>query len=379
MVKRITIFFAILITIIATSVGSFILGYRYHLTGRVLFIDKNIALPTLVDEAIHDIQENYYKPINENKLRRGAVEGVVNALNDPYSQYLDLKDFSGFKKHMTGTYSGVGLNIEGKNKRIIIVNVFENTPASRAGLKGGYEILKVEKTDVSKITVDQASQKIRGKAGTKVHIKIKGDGKIKTYTLIRENIDFPNIVDRVEKNKIGYVRLYSFTDDVGSKIAKRVENLKKKGIKALIFDLRGNPGGELLEAINITSLFLKKGTVLKTVDRKKTEQTYNATGDYRFDGPMVILVDDGSASASEIVAGALKDHKRAVIMGTKTFGKGSVQDVINLSNGGAMLITTQKWLTPSGVSISKKGIMPNKIVKNPHDQLDKAIEYLNNK
>lgn len=376
MIKRLTKVGVFLLIIVLISVSSFLFGYHSYLIGFPLFTSKNAALQTIINEATGIVSKKYVEPVEKDKLTGGAIKGIVDSLNDPFAQYLDMKDYKGFKHAISGTYSGIGVYIEGKKREVFITKVMEESPAQEEGLKKGDQILKIDSIDTSKITIEQSASKIRGKAETVVRLVIKRQDKVLNFNVTRKDIDFPNIITKVKKPGIGYVMVHSFTKDVGEKTAKEIEDLKKKGIKSLILDLRGNPGGQLTEAINISSLFLENGLILKTVNRQKEQETYSANGDYIFSGRLVVLVDSGSASASEIVAGALKDHKRAYVIGEKTFGKGVVQEVVMLSNGGAIIIPTQKWLTPNGTSISEKGIIPNKTVKNPDKQLAEAVDYL---
>ena len=368
---------SLLILVIAFfSALSFLLGYHFYLTGIPLPYTSSVTLPPVVNEAINQLEYKYYAPVNKQKLINGAINGIVEALGNPYAQYLDPKTYNSFQTSMSGNYSGVGMSIGGKKGNVRILTVFENSPAAKAGLMKDDRITKIDEKSAASMAPDTASALIKGKSGTKVRLTVKRKEVIKTFLLIRKTIEFPNATSRMETSSIGYVRLHSFTDNASSEVAREVNKLRKKGAKAIVFDLRGNPGGELTEAVNVSSLFIKNGMILKTQDRTKNEKTYNATGKFVFGGPLVLLVDQDSASASEIVSGALKDHHRAKLVGTKTFGKGTVQSVTILSNGGAILIPTQYWLTPDGTNISKKGITPDIVIKETSQQLPRALQLL---
>ena len=376
---RLTKIIVFILIIVLSSLGSFLLGYHFYLIGNPLFPSRNASLPTVLNEAVRLIDSRYYEPVSKDKLINGAVEGMVDSLNDPYAQYLDKKRYSRFRTSLKGSYYGIGMYIQSKDKKVFITEVFNNSPAKKAGLKGGDQILEINGKLTAKMTADTASENIKGEEGTKVKLIIIRNKSKKTYSITRAKIEVPNIISKMKADDIGYIMLHSFTDDVGKKMSKSISELKKQGAKKIILDLRGNPGGELKEAVNVASLFIKEGLIVKTKNRDNEETVYNTSGNYTFEGRIVVLVNQGSASASEIVAGAIKDHKRGQLIGEKTFGKGSIQEVIMLSNGGALIIPSQQWLTPSGNSISKQGIKPNIKVKGTSKQLKKAIDFLSQK
>lgn len=379
MLKNLVKVFVAILIIFIFSVVSFFLGYHFYLTGERLPYTNSSTTPVVISEAMMQVKNKYYSPVNKKKLIDGAITGIVDSLGNPFASYLDTKTFNSFQTHMSGNYSGVGMGLDGKKGQVKVLTVFDNSPAQKAGLKANDLIINVNNKSTKDLTSEAVAVLIKGKSGTKVTITIKRKGETKVFAMRRKTIEFPNAISRMEKGNVGYVRLHSFTDNASDEVSREIKKQLKKGAKKIIFDLRSNPGGELIEAVNVTSLFLKDGLVLKTQDKSKNEKTYNATGGFVYGGPLIVLVDENSASASEIVSGALKDHNRATLVGTRTFGKGTVQEVTMLSNGGAILIPTQYWLTPNGTNISKKGILPDVVVKDVKQQLPEALDLASSK
>lgn len=342
-----------------------------------------------VGEAIHLIKENYVEEVSTQKLIEGAIKGVVEALNDPYTHYLSRKDFDQFKETTTGKFEGVGM-VVGANKdgQIAVVSPLEGTPADRAGIKAGDVILEIDGKETKGMSVEDAVDRIRGKKGTKVQLTLaRKDAKEPIrVSLIREEINVPNVSSKVIDGKYGYIRIHNFNEQTDKDLRTHLERAKNEGAKGIVLDLRNNPGGLLDEAVMVASKFLDSGIVVKVKGRDGQVRTNPVRPDSDTDPkvPLVILVNHGSASASEIVAGAIQDYKRGVIVGEKTFGKASVQTIMNLTDGTGLLLTTDTYLTPNGRLIHKKGIDPDVAVKYDEKammdgkdaQLNKAKEVL---
>ncbi len=302
----------------------------------------------------------------------GALEGMLAAL-DPHSQFLPPDDYKDLKTETEGKFGGLGIEITTRDGMVTIVTPIEDTPAWKAGIKAGDRIVKIEKKLTRDMSLNDAVKMLRGDPGTKVHITIyrELDGKTHEYDLVREVIHVQDVKEpRIIEDNIAYVRLVEFREDSYEQLYKEVKGLKDKGATALIFDLRNNPGGLLNVAIKIAEMFLPEGkTIVSTKGRHESQDSlsisHNKKNEFS-DWPIVLLINEGSASGSEIVAGALKDNKRAVTLGAKSFGKGSVQSVIPLPDGSGLRLTTAKYFTPSGVCIHEIGITPDIVVERIH-------------
>lgn len=316
-----------------------------------------------------------------------AIETMVASLNDPYTKFLDPKEFSDETGSIKGSLKGIGIQIGVKDGKLMVIAPIEDTPAEKAGLLADDEIIAIDGKSTKGITVDKAADQIRGEEGTQVRLLVKRkDLEPREYTITRAEIEIKSVSQKIPDNitmpkDICYIRLSSFISRNASKeISDILQNSPYK--KAFIIDLRSNPGGLLSNAIYISDMFLNGGAIVSTVDRDGYKETQKATRGVLTTKPLVILVDKGSASASEIFSGAMKDNKRAVIVGTQSFGKGLVQEINKLPNNSGINITIQKYLTPNGTDIHKKGITPDVLVefteddiKNKNDvQLKKAIE-----
>lgn len=316
-----------------------------------------------------------------------AIETMVASLNDPYTKFLDPKEFQEETSSIKGSLKGIGIQIGVKEGKLMVIAPIEDTPAEKAGLLADDEILSIDGKSTKGITVDKAAEQIRGEEGTQVTLVIKRkDQEPKSYTITRAEIEIKSVSQKIPENinmpeDVCYIRLSSFISRNASKeFADIVTNADNK--KSFIVDLRSNPGGLLSNAIYISDMFLNGGSIVSTVDRDGYKETQKASKGVLTTKPVVILVDKGSASASEIFSGAMKDNKRAVIVGTQSFGKGLVQEINKLPNNSGINITIQKYLTPNGTDIHKKGITPDITVelseddiKNKNDlQLKKAIE-----
>lgn len=341
------------------------------------------------------IKDQYVeKNVDHNKLVQGAIEGMLSVLDDPYTRYISKDEFKQMNEERAGSFSGIGIQIGMREDKLTVIAPIEDTPAWKAGLLAGDVIQAIDDKTTKGMTVDDAVKMIRGKNGTAIKLTIyrPDTQKVKDVSIVRGNIENKVVKSKMLAKNIGYVRLTSFMqEDAPSKMRQAMDSLSKQGMKGMILDLRSNPGGLLPNAVDIGSLFIKDGPIVRIVDRDGKEELLNASGRLGLQNqvPLVVLIDAGSASASEILAGALKDTKRATLIGTRTFGKGLVQTVHHLADGSGVAITTNKYLTTNGIDINKKGIDPTIEVKIPKEvlekpyaeerdlQLQKAIEVVN--
>jgi len=337
------------------------------------------------DEVVDRITEEYYRPIERDDLLDEALRGAVESLDDRFSAYFDPRDYAHFQEATSGEFQGVGLNVREVKRGLRVVSVFEDSPAERAGLRDGDLIVSVGDTSLRGKSSAQSTALIKGPAGTEVELTYMRDGRQRRVRLRRERVTVPVVESElVERGgrKVGHVSLATFSSGAHGEVSDAVERLKERGAGALVLDLRGNGGGLLNEAVLVSSLFVGDGTIVSTKGRSRPERTFEATGraiDTK--SPMVVLVDEGSASASEIVTGALKDRERATVVGRRTFGKGVFQEVMQLPNGGALDITVGEYFTPDGRNLggggTKKGagITPDvKALDDPATPRDEALD-----
>lgn len=334
-------------------------------------------------------RHKYDSQIKTNEDAYVAINTMVASLNDPYTRFLDPKEFADETNSIQGSLKGIGIQIAVKEGKLLVISPIEDTPAEKAGLLADDEILEIDGASTKGITVDKAADKIRGKEGTQVKLLVKrGDAEPKLYTITRAEIEIKSISQKVPTDMklpddIAYIRLSSFISRNATKEFNDILN-KSSNKKGFIIDLRSNPGGLLSNAIYISDMFLDGGTIVSTVDRDGYKETQKANRGRVTGKPVVVLINKGSASASEIFSGAMKDNHRAVIIGEQSFGKGLVQEINKLPYNAGINITIQKYLTPSGTDINKKGITPDIVVelteedvKNKNDvQLKKAVEVL---
>lgn len=333
-----------------------------------------------IDETFRRILSTAVDPPSEDALTRGAIKGMIDALkknDDPYALFFSPKSFKSLQELTTGQFSGIGVWLKVKDKELHIVSVLPKTPAVEAGLQQGDVITGIDGEPVSELSSDEAVARIKGKEGTEVALSIERDGAAIDFAIVREEIVLPNLQARLTPDDLGYVRLFGFARDAGEQVRSEVEDLVEQGAEGIILDLRDNGGGLFEEGVNVASVFIEDGKVVTYRDGQDEEIVYEAEGDAFEDVPLVVLVNEGTASASEIVAGALKDRDRAVLIGTTTFGKGSVQEIIPLPDASAVKFTTAAYLTPNGKNINGKGISPDvEIDASPDVQFDRAVEVL---
>lgn len=334
---------------------------------------------------------NADKTSNQERIY-GAISGLVSSLNDPYSVYFNPEDTKSFQEDIAGSFSGVGMEVGIKDKMLTVISPLKDTPAYKAGIKSGDKILKIDEVSTSNLSTEKAIKLIRGKKGTVVVLTIfhEGDKASKEIKITRDTIEIPTLDTELRKDGIFVIKLYSFSENSSELFRKAIKAFYESGSDRLLLDLRGNPGGYLDSSVSMASWFLPGGkpVVIEDYGNNLKKKTYRSEGYNIFSDKLkfVILINNGSASASEILAGALQDYGKAKLVGEKSFGKGSVQEVINITPDTILKITVAKWLTPKGNSISEKGLTPDFTVnisqkdvdKKNDPQLNKAVELLNN-
>ena len=322
------------------------------------------------------VQRNYVEEIPPKKLIYGAVQGMLKSL-DPHSSFMKPEDYKELQIETKGIFTGIGIEISLKDGILTVVSPIEGTPAYKAGLKANDKILKIEGKTTKNMTLIESVKLLRGAKGTNVTISIYREGwrRLKDVTLTRDVIPIKSVRSRMLEEGYGYIRISNFQNKTTFELKKALKELEKgKGLKGLVLDVRNNPGGLLDQAVKVADVFLKKGLIVYTDGRiEEQKMRFEAHPDkHSHDYPIAVLVNEGSASASEIVAGALQDHKRAIIVGVQTFGKGSVQTIIPLEDGSAVRLTTARYYTPNGRSIQAKGIEPD--IEVPYTPLEKPKE-----
>jgi carboxyl-terminal processing protease len=345
----------------------------------------------LFGEVLEKINKEYVDEVDQSKSMDSAINGLLQSL-DPYSAYMTPESFEGMQTETSGKFGGLGIEVGMESGVVKVISPIDNTPASNAGLKAGDYIVKINNIQVQGKSLMEAVELMRGPVGSSIKITVRRRGikKALTFNITREIIQVQSVKSELIDNNIGYIRLTSFNENSSKQIKKRIEKLNKnKNLKGYILDLRNNPGGLLSQAIKISDFFLNNGQIVSTKSRKVSENRkwFAKKGDITGGKTLIVLINYGSASASEIVAGALKDHKRAIILGENSYGKGSVQSIIPLKNRGAIRLTIAKYYLPSGKSISEVGVTPDiEIVEGSDDfkfnsetdnQLNFAIKLLN--
>ncbi|WP_110942496.1 S41 family peptidase [Geosporobacter subterraneus] len=320
------------------------------------------------------IEKNYYKPVDTEKMEDGIIRGLFASLEDPYSVYMNNKEFDDFMVHTKGTYGGIGVIMTpGEDGFVTVVSPIEDTPGERAGLISGDKIIKVDGKDVTAEKLDEAVAMIKGDPGTKVELTVVRTGREDSFTvkITREEIRLKTVKSRILENNIGYIRITMFDEQTADDFKTQLNQLKKKNITGLVIDLRNNPGGLLSECVKIADELLGKQVIVYTEDRAGNRE-YERSNGKKVEFPYVLLVNKGSASASEILAGAVKDTESGTLIGTTTFGKGLVQRVKPLEDGTGFKLTTSQYFTPNGVNIHGKGIEPNIVVEMPEELIERG-------
>jgi len=335
-------------------------------------VDKFYEKIDLFSEVLEKIQNDYVEEIDQSEAMDSAINGLLQSL-DPYSSYMNQKDFEDSQTETSGEFGGLGIEVSMEAGVVKVITPIDETPAARAGIKAGDYIVKINGEQVRGKSLFEAVNLMRGLVGTSIELTIRRKNlkKAKIFKITREVIEVKSVVSKLVDNKIGYLRLRSFNENSSKQLKQEISKIRKsKKVVGYILDLRNNPGGLLSQAIKISDFFLNDGEIVSTKGRKKRENRkfFAKKGDQISGKPLIVLINNGSASASEIVAGALKDQKRAVLLGETTFGKGSVQSIIPLKNKGAIRLTISKYYLPSGKSISDIGIVPDIKVEEKGDE-----------
>ena len=317
----------------------------------------------LFSEVLDKVNKDYVDEVDQNAVMDAAINGVLQSL-DPYSSYMSPQMLSEMQTETSGKFGGLGIEVGMEAGVVKVISPIDNSPASKVGIKAGDYIVKINDTQVQGKSLTEAVELMRGPVGTDIEITVRrvGEKKAIVFNITREIIKITSVRSKIIDGDIGYIRLTSFNENSSDQFKEKIKDLKKnKDINSYILDLRNNPGGLLSQAIKITDFFLDNGEIVSTKGRKKTESRkwYANKGDVIEGSTLVVLINYGSASASEIVAGALKDHKRAILVGENSYGKGSVQSIIPLKNNGAIRLTISKYYLPSGKSISEIGVSPD--------------------
>lgn len=354
--------------------------------------NTNSAYLRRIEYALEEVSEKYVEDVDMDTLVNGAISGIANATGDPYTRYISEEEYQEMLDSSVKPYSGIGVHLtfDTETSGIEILGIMPDSPATKSDLKIGDIIVKVEDITVSLETYQECVDAIKGEAGTSVKLILKRGDELIEREVVRESIVANNIEAEVLDGNIGYIKIWQFDNGIYNQFKTEYDKLKDQNIKGLIIDVRNNPGGLVDDTLKIARLMLPKCELLKLVYKDGSEKVYECNGKNEIDIPLVILVNSRSASASEILSGAIKDSGKGVVIGTQTYGKGIVQTIEPLGNNGALSITTSKYYTSSGVEIHKKGIEPNIIIELPEEvqndltierskdtQLNEAVKYIN--
>jgi carboxyl-terminal processing protease len=329
--------------------------------------------PSRSDEARQIIEDSYFRPTTGDQLENASIDGMVRTISkqndDKFSHYFDPRAYERFEASSQGRFSGIGLGVNEDKRGLRVAQVYDDSPAKAAGIKEGDLIVAVDGKSIAGVSATEASNQIKGPPGTSVNITVVdgSTGKRRSIDVERANVRIPAVVSkmkRVDGAKVGYVALLTFSEGAHGEVRKAIEDLQQRGAKGLVLDLRGNGGGLLKEAVLVESIFQEEGPIVTIQGRARDKETLNATGGALDPGPMVVLVDGNTASASEIVTAALKENDLATVVGSTTYGKGVFQEVIPLDAGGALDITVGEYLTADGTSILGKGVTPDEVVRD---------------
>lgn len=366
----------------AVGLGTFSFGYSMgkddasEIEGRI-GAGEGLAL---IRDAFQQILSTSVDPPSAKSLARGAVRGMVEVLresNDPYALFYTPKSFQSLQELTTGRFSGIGVWLKDREGQLEIVSVIPSTPARQAGLKRGDVIESIDGKAVRAMTEDEAVARIKGRPGSEVALVVDRNGTQRDFTITRERIELPSLRATMAGNDLGYIQLLGFASGARAQMRGEIERLIDLGARGLLLDLRDNGGGLFTEAIDVASLFIEDGDVVRYKEKTEPVETYEANGDAFEKIPLVVLVNEGTASASEIVAGALQDRDRAVLVGTTTYGKGSVQELVHLADDSVVKLTAATYLTPDGRNINLTGIEPDvEVNAGPREQRQDALEIL---
>lgn len=364
------------------ALGAFSLGYSISGGDGQIFAgtsgdDTDLSL---IEDVFSKIKSESVDPPTDEELVRGAVKGMAKSVKDAgddFALFYSPKDYRSFQEVTTGQFSGIGVWLKDRSGRLEIVSVIPSTPAQRVGLREGDVIDSIDGEPVGSLNSDQAVNRIKGKEGTEVSLGIDRDGEQVSFDITRETIELPNLIANRTPEGLGYVRLFGFSRGAGDQLRDEVKELTEAGAEGIILDLRDNGGGLFSEGVSVASVFIEEGEIVSYKERSEQEVVYDAQGDAFEDVPLVVLVNEGTASASEIVTGALQDTNRAVVVGTNTYGKGSVQEVLPLADASALKLTIGAYFTPEGQKINGTGIEPDvEVDSDPATQKERAKEIL---
>lgn len=332
------------------------------------------------------IRSHYLEEVASSRLVEGAIKGMVGALDDPYSVYLDPQTYTHLTEQIEGSFGGLGILVGLKDRNLTVIKPFEGTPAARAGIRAGDTILKINDINARGIDLETALSLMRGPVGSRVSLTIKRQGEPapRRYELTREEIQIPSVEGKIMNERgLAYVAITTFTEKTGHEFQRVLTRLQRDGMAGLILDLRNNPGGELRAAVEVADTFLARGPIVYIDHRRGRDQVFTADP-RQIKLPLIVLVNENTASAAEIVAGAIKDTGVGILVGTRTYGKGVVQTVYPLNNGAGLKLTTARYLTPNRRDLNRAGITPDVVVEQPEDsaedrQLERAVAILDAK
>ncbi|MBN2204381.1 MAG: S41 family peptidase [Thermoleophilia bacterium] len=373
----------IVVVLIALGfLGGFFVGWALNDAGVVRLSGGGDAageISALQERILEELDDRYYREVDADELKEGSIKGMLQALDDPYTAFLNADETQRLREQTEGEYSGIGAALEKKNGALVITRVFEGSPAAEAGLGPGDAIVSVDGESTADAAIETSISRIKGEAGTEVELEVrkKGEKTTAALTVTRRTIAIPQTETRmllVDGTKVGYVQLYDFSEGAGDTVRENVEGLIDDGAEAVILDLRYNGGGLLSEAVDVSNVFLD-GVVVSTKGRNSPLEVFEAQEEVETDVPLVVLVNEYTASASEIVAAAVQDRDRGTIVGKTTFGKGRVQAIVPLEDGASLRLTTAVYYTPAGRDINEKGVEPDvRAVDDPDTLRDEALQ-----
>lgn len=363
----------VITAIVSFSVSAFIfIGWNWINPNSISFDKKSVSKESILkfDKVRDLLKSQYYENVDENQLLEGAIAGMAGSLGDRYTAYYPKDKWQKFEEDLQGSFVGIGVTVKmGEDGLLKIMEVYSGSPAEKAGVLAGDKIMKVDETDVSKMEEDAIIKSIRGKEGTVVKVTVlrESESRLVELEITRKKIKEENIKSNILSNNIGYIRIVKFDSEIAKYFKERLAEMTEDGIRSLIIDVRDNPGGYYNQVVDIADMLLPKGTIVYTEDKyKKKEYEYSDSKEVKI--PIAVLVNGNSASASEILAGALKDNNKGILVGTKTYGKGLVQASFTLKDGSGIKVTVQRYFTPSGVCIQGTGIEPD-------EKINAAAEY----